>query len=99
MYVTIFRHSRVRLLINRSSGEALAMKVIDLEKHPEAAENVRKEICVHRMLTNPNIIKCFGHRRETNSMFIFLEYSAGGELFDRIGRMQQLLICTDIHCL
>jgi serine/threonine-protein kinase Chk1 len=61
------------------------MKVIDLEKHPDARTSIRREICIHRMLTDPHIVQYYGHRREGNVEYIFLEYAAGGELFDRIG--------------
>ncbi|XP_044727515.1 serine/threonine-protein kinase grp isoform X2 [Chrysoperla carnea] len=60
------------------------MKMIDLEKHPKASENVQKEICIHRMLNDPSIIRYYGQRKEGHKEYIFLEYAAGGELFDRI---------------
>ncbi|XP_069695563.1 serine/threonine-protein kinase grp isoform X2 [Periplaneta americana] len=60
------------------------MKVIDLEKHPDARTSIRKEVCIHRMLTDPHIIRYYGQRREGSVEYIFLEYAAGGELFDRI---------------
>lgn len=61
------------------------MKVIDLEKHPDARTSIRKEVCIHRMLTDPHIVRYYGQRREGNVEYIFLQYAAGGELFDRIG--------------
>jgi serine/threonine protein kinase len=84
--------NRVKLLINRSSGEAVAMKVIDLEKHPDARTTIRKEVCIHRMLTDPHIVRYYGQRREGNVEYIFLEYAAGGELFDRIGEPLHLVL-------
>jgi len=74
----------VKLLINNDTGEAVAMKMIDMIKHSDAAEAVRKEICIHRMLKHENIIKFYGSRREDAMQYMFLEYAAGGELFDRI---------------
>jgi len=74
----------VKLLINNDTGEAVAMKMIDMVKHSDAAEAVRKEICIHRMLKHENIIKFYGSRREDSMQYMFLEYAAGGELFDRI---------------
>lgn len=38
-------------------------------------------------MQNPNIIKYWGHRKENNIEYIFLEYAPGGELFDRIGNL------------
>ncbi|XP_042222860.1 serine/threonine-protein kinase grp-like [Homarus americanus] len=74
----------VKLLINQDTGEAVAMKMVDLVKHNDAANAVRKEMCLHRMLKNPHIIKFYGSRRENSMQYMFLEYAAGGELFDRI---------------
>ncbi len=37
------------------------------------------------MLNQQNIIKFYGHRRDHQIEYIFLEYASGGELFDRIG--------------
>lgn len=71
--------------MNKNTGEAVAMKMIDIMKHPDARQNVRKETTVHRMLNHPYIIKYFGQRSETGMEYIFLEYASGGELFDRIG--------------
>lgn len=76
---------RVRLVINKSNGEAVAMKMVDLEKHPDARSTVRKETTIHRMLSNPYIIQYFGQRSEVKMEYIFLEYASGGEIFDRIG--------------
>lgn len=77
-------YGEVKLVINKSTGEAVAMKMIDIEKHPDARQTVRKETAIHRMLTNPNIVQYFGKRSEPNMEYIFLEYASGGELFDRI---------------
>ncbi|XP_064091729.1 serine/threonine-protein kinase grp [Macrobrachium rosenbergii] len=74
----------VKLLINTDTGEAVAMKMVDLIKHPDADAAVRKEICIHRMLKHTNIIKFYGSRRENAMQYMFLEYAVGGELFDRI---------------
>ena len=75
---------RVKLLLNNSTGEAVAMKIIDLQKHPDARSNVKKEVAIHRLMSSPNVIQFFGQRREGNIEYLFLEYAAGGELFDRI---------------
>lgn len=73
------------MLINRQTGEAVAMKTIDLMKHSDAVLSVRKEICIQKMLTDPRILQFYGNRRQGHIEYIFLEYAAGGELFDRIG--------------
>lgn len=78
----------MKLLVNKAEGSAVAMKVINLEEHPDAKENVMKEIHIHKKLSHPQIIKCFGYRHEIEKSiyYIFLEYAPGGELFDKIGK-------------
>lgn len=41
------------------------------------------------MLTDQNIIRFYGQRKEENTQYLFLEYASGGELFDRIGRLRK----------
>ncbi|XP_040907615.1 serine/threonine-protein kinase Chk1 [Toxotes jaculatrix] len=77
-------YGEVRLLVNRQTEEAVAVKVIDTSQAKECAENVKKEICVHKMLNHPNIVRFFGQRKEGPTVYLFLEYCTGGELFDRI---------------
>ena len=77
--------NRVKLLINVQSGEAVAMKMVDIKKHPDAESSVKKEVCIQKILTHPNILKFFGKRTQGSIEYIFLEYASGGELFDRIG--------------
>uniref|UniRef100_A0A1B0DLH8 non-specific serine/threonine protein kinase n=1 Tax=Phlebotomus papatasi TaxID=29031 RepID=A0A1B0DLH8_PHLPP len=75
---------RVKLLINHQSGEAVAMKMVNLDKHPDAAVSVKKEVCIQKILQNPHILRYYGKRSQGSIEYIFLEYAAGGELFDRI---------------
>lgn len=73
------------MLINRQSGEAVAMKMVDLKKHPDASGSVKKEVCIQKALQHPHILRFFGQRSQGDIEYIFLEYASGGELFDRIG--------------
>uniref|UniRef100_A0A3B5AAN8 Serine/threonine-protein kinase CHK1 n=1 Tax=Stegastes partitus TaxID=144197 RepID=A0A3B5AAN8_9TELE len=77
-------YGEVRLLVNRQTEEAVAVKVIDTSQAKECAENVKKEVCIHKMLNHSNIVRFFGHRKEGQTVYLFLEYCSGGELFDRI---------------
>ncbi|XP_055918244.1 serine/threonine-protein kinase grp isoform X2 [Eupeodes corollae] len=77
-------YGEVKLLINRQTGEAVAMKMVDLKKHPDAVLSVRKEVCIQKILQDPHILRYFGKRSQGDIEYIFLEYAAGGELFDRI---------------
>jgi len=77
-------YGEVKLLMNKTDGNTVAMKIINLEEHPEAKDNVQKEIAIHKMLNDPHIIRYYGQRTEGSIGYIFLEYAPGGELFDRI---------------
>jgi len=80
----------VRLLVNKKTEEAVAVKVVDMAKAKDCIENVKKEVCICKMLSHPNIVRFFGHRSEGTTQYIFLEYCSGGELFDRIGEIWTL---------
>ncbi|XP_023707008.1 serine/threonine-protein kinase grp isoform X2 [Cryptotermes secundus] len=75
---------KVKLLTHRSSGEQVAMKEIDLEKHSGAQSSIQKEVFIHRMANHRNIIQFYGNHREGHVEYSFLEFLSGGDLFDRI---------------
>lgn len=77
-------YGEVKLAVNRTTQEAVAVKLLHLDKSDGAVDAVRKEVCVHRMLNDPHIIKFYGQRKEGTIQYLFLEYASGGELFDRI---------------
>lgn len=81
----------MKLLINRETGEAVAMKMVDLKKHPDAVLSIKKEVCIQKILQDPHILRYFGKRSQGDIEYLFLEYAAGGELFDRIGMYSHLL--------
>lgn len=71
------------------------MKMVDLKKHPDAEASVKKEVCIQKILAHSNILRFFGKRSQGTIEYIFLEYAAGGELFDRIGKKSiSLLGCN-----
>lgn len=86
----------MRLLVNKKTEEAVAVKVVDMAKAKDCIENVKKEVCICKMLSHPNIVRFFGHRSEGTTQYIFLEYCSGGELFDRIGKLN--ILGTFIDC-
>ncbi|XP_048471630.1 serine/threonine-protein kinase Chk1 isoform X1 [Rhincodon typus] len=77
-------YGEVQLAVNRRTEEAVAVKKVDTARALDCPENIRKEICINKMLNHPNIVRFYGHRREGNIQYLFLEYCSGGELFDRI---------------
>lgn len=77
-------YGEVKLLEHTTSHQTIAVKIVDLLRHRDASTCVDKEEKIHRMLIHPNIIRLLGKRVEPNTVYIFLEYAAGGELFDQI---------------
>ncbi|KAI4461816.1 map/microtubule affinity-regulating kinase [Holotrichia oblita] len=77
-------YGEVKLLVHSVTSQAVAMKIVDLKKHRDAADCVKREERLHRLLVHPNIIRLFGKREESDKVYIFLEYAAGGELFNKI---------------
>lgn len=71
--------------MNRRTEEAVAVKIVDMKRAAECPDQIKKEICINKMLNHENIVKFYGHRREDTIQYLFLEYCSGGELFDRIG--------------
>ncbi|KRZ45266.1 Serine/threonine-protein kinase Chk1 [Trichinella pseudospiralis] len=77
----------VRLLLNRCTREAVAVKVIKTDpENEESVRNAHKEALISRTMRHENVIASAGYRKENNIYYIFLEYAQGGELYDRIGR-------------
>ncbi|MFH4982170.1 hypothetical protein AB6A40_008879 [Gnathostoma spinigerum] len=77
----------VKLIVDSANANCCAaMKCVDLSKHSEIIDSLRKEALLQRMLRgHRNVIQYIGMRFEGQNEFqLFLEYAAGGELFDRI---------------
>uniref|UniRef100_A0A5F8GXS9 Serine/threonine-protein kinase CHK1 n=1 Tax=Monodelphis domestica TaxID=13616 RepID=A0A5F8GXS9_MONDO len=81
-------YGEVQLAVNRRTEEAVAVKIVDMKRAIDCPENIKKEICINKMLNHENIVKFYGHRREGNIQYLFLEYCSGGELFDRIDNLK-----------
>ncbi|XP_062450552.1 serine/threonine-protein kinase Chk1 [Rhea pennata] len=77
-------YGEVQLAVNRRTEEAVAVKIVDMKRAADCPENIKKEICINKMLNHENVVRFYGHRREGATQYLFLEYCSGGELFDRI---------------
>lgn len=45
----------------------------------------RRLFLLFQMLNHANIVRFYGQRKEGRTVYLFLEYCSGGELFDQIG--------------
>mmetsp|Transcript_16951 Transcript_16951/g.17014 ORF Transcript_16951/g.17014 Transcript_16951/m.17014 type:complete len:385 (+) Transcript_16951:129-1283(+) len=77
--------SVVKLAINKTSGESVAVKIVDKKKlSEEDLESLAMEIQILDILDHPHIIKLLEVFEENGEFFIVTELVQGGELFDRI---------------
>lgn len=75
-------YGTVRLLVHRDSNEKAATKILNVTNNKN---DVIREIRIHKLLDHENIVQYFGSRWEPdNTVYMFLQYCSGGELFDRI---------------
>ncbi|KAL3270211.1 hypothetical protein HHI36_009267 [Cryptolaemus montrouzieri] len=77
-------YGEVRLISNKKTKEKIACKIIDVAKFKGSEGIIKREITIHSVLNHENIIRYFGLRKESAKVYIFLEYAAGGELFQQI---------------
>ncbi|XP_005104380.1 serine/threonine-protein kinase Chk1 [Aplysia californica] len=76
-------YGEVKLAVCQATQECVAVKIIHVT-HKAVEENVKKEICILRMMEHKNVIKFYGYRKANEVQYLFLKYASGGELFDRI---------------
>ncbi|KAK9878666.1 hypothetical protein WA026_023115 [Henosepilachna vigintioctopunctata] len=77
-------YGEVRLIANKKTKEKIACKIMDVDKFKGSEAIIKREITIHSVLNHENIIRYFGIRKESAKVYIFLEYAAGGELFQQI---------------
>ncbi|KAL8598034.1 hypothetical protein ACOMHN_062632 [Nucella lapillus] len=78
-------YGEVKLAYNDKTEEAVAVKIINTRGASKSTlDDIRKEICIHRMLFHKNVIRFWGMRKEGYTQYLFLQYACRGELFDKI---------------
>lgn len=65
----------------RESGEVVAVKIIPLTDQDEMG-SIQREIDMLRECNHPNIVKYYGSWRSADSLWICMEYCAGGSTSD-----------------
>ncbi|KAK3812986.1 MAG: kinase-like domain-containing protein [Benniella sp.] len=76
-------HNSVRLATHKWTGVKAAVKIIPKEEQG-LTKAIQKELTIHRALQHVNISKFLLSREEPECLYIFVEYAAAGELFDKI---------------
>lgn len=79
----------VRLGVHKKTGDRVAIKCIEKKKMvagSSRAEAVRDEMNILERVSHPHIIGIVGHCETQSTVYLVLEFAAGGELFDYIVR-------------
>ncbi len=92
----------VRKVVQKSTGELRALKIIKKQKSQDSAR-MYLEVEILKKLVHPNIMQIFEFYEDKKNFYIITEFCEGGELFDKIvekgsfseaeaaGAMKQLL--------
>ena len=84
--------SRVKLGINKNTGEKVAIKILDKLKivESEDLERIIREMRMLSELDNDHVIKVYQIYEDDYHYLIIMEYCEGGELFNYIVKNQRL---------
>jgi 5'-AMP-activated protein kinase catalytic alpha subunit len=77
---------KVKLGIHNSTGEKVAVKILEKDKIQDVndVERVAREIHILKMIRHPNIIQLYEIIETPKQLYLIMEYVSGGELFDYI---------------
>lgn len=74
--------------VEKATSRVVALKLQDLEKAEEEIEIIQREIQVMSQISSPHVVKYFTSFIEGSTLWIVMEYMAGGslkELLDAVG--------------
>eukprot|EP01119_Soliformovum_irregulare_P019785 TRINITY_DN6334_c0_g1_i1.p1 TRINITY_DN6334_c0_g1~~TRINITY_DN6334_c0_g1_i1.p1 ORF type:complete len:221 (-),score=49.75 TRINITY_DN6334_c0_g1_i1:209-871(-) len=74
--------------LDKSSGKRFAIKCI--QKKRIKTKFLQREIEIMKTVSHPNIIKLFDVMEDLETIYLILEYVAGGELFDLLEAEERL---------
>ncbi|KAL6629122.1 hypothetical protein ACP70R_028887 [Stipagrostis hirtigluma subsp. patula] len=80
--------AKVYFARNLSSGQAVAIKIIDKDKVVRVGlmVQIKREISIMRLVRHPNILQLFEVMASKSKIYFVLEYAKGGELFNKISK-------------
>lgn len=85
--------------MDNDTGEAVAIKIVNLENNQEELEEIRKEVGVLKSCVSPNIVRCRGSYVVSASLWIVMDYCALGSLRQLIVGLVVKTFLIDIgHC-
>ncbi|KAG0048091.1 Chk1 protein kinase [Gryganskiella cystojenkinii] len=74
----------VRLATHKVTTAKAAVKIIPKDVKEGLEKSIQKELTIHKGLKHRNISRFLKSREEPECIYIFVEYAAAGELFDKI---------------
>ncbi|CAI7929770.1 unnamed protein product [Closterium sp. NIES-54] len=86
--------AKVKYAVHATTGEPVAMKVLDKEKiiRHKMVDQIKREISVMKLVRHPNVVRLYEVLASRTKIYIILEFVTGGELFDKIvnkGRLEE----------
>ncbi|ORX57249.1 Pkinase-domain-containing protein [Piromyces finnis] len=85
--------AKVKLAKHKLTGVEVAIKIIDKTRIDEKKlGKLYREVKIMKLLNHPYIVKLFEVIETKNTLFLVMEYSSGGELYDYLvvhGRMKE----------
>ena len=84
--------SKVKLGINKITGEKVAIKILDKTKilEKEDLDRIIREMSILSKMDHENVIKVFQIFEDSKNFLIIMEYCEGGELFNYIVKKGRL---------
>ena len=84
--------SKVKLGLNKITGEKVAIKILDKSKilQKEDSDRIIREMSILSKMDHSNVIKIYQIFEDEKNYFIIMEYCEGGELFNYIVKKGRL---------
>ena len=82
--------AKVKRAIEKSSGNSVAIKIIDKDIMAENRKNITTEITILNSISHPNIVKLHHTFENKRRIYLILDFIAGGDLFDMIVEREHL---------
>ncbi|OAP62344.1 hypothetical protein AYL99_04547 [Fonsecaea erecta] len=85
--------------VDKRTGQAVAIKVIDVENAEDEVEDIIQEISILSELQSPYVTKYHGSYLKGSDLWIIMEFCSGGSCSDlmRAGKIQEEYICIIIR--
>ncbi|KAA0723176.1 Serine/threonine-protein kinase MARK2 [Triplophysa tibetana] len=85
--------AKVKLGRHVLTGKEVAVKIIDkTQLNSTSLQKLFREVRIMKLLNHPNIVKLFEVIETEKTLYLFMEYASGGEVFDYLvahGRMKE----------